>query len=206
MRGSIVKRKGSLTANGKSVDHYYVVYDADMRWNEVEGRYERNQKWEKVPPPNTRKHAEKLLVERLAAIHRGEFVEPSKIAFREFADLWMQKYAAGQVRPSTFALYEGMFRKHLLPAFGNISLAKVEEIQGFMSNKLASGLARQTVKHLLRLLRQMLDHAVDWDYMRLNPAKKVAQPRIPRREMDFLTADEVRLFLNKVPAGWYAFF
>jgi integrase len=59
---------------------------------------------------------------------------------------------------------------------------------------------------MLRLIRQMLDHAIDWGYLRTNPAKKVRNPKIPKRDMDFLTAEEVRLFLNHVPDKWYPFF
>ena len=82
----------------------------------------------------------------------------------------------------------------------------MEDVQAFKAAKLADGYKPQTVKHLLRLLRQMLSHAVDWDYIRGNPAGKVSDPRIPRGEMDFLAPEEVRVFLSAVPATWYAFF
>ena len=52
----------------------------------------------------------------------------------------------------------------------------------------------------------MLDHAIDWGYLRENPAKKVRNPKVPRMDMDFLTADEVGLFLKHVPEKWIPFF
>ena len=70
MRGSIVKRQGKSRKNGKPTHFYYLVYLVGRR-----------QKWEAVPPPRTRRHAEKLLAERLAQIHRGEFTEPAKATF-----------------------------------------------------------------------------------------------------------------------------
>jgi integrase len=208
MRGSIVKRAGEAKKDGKPIEQYYVVYDVGLKWDEKKGEYVRRQKWEKVLPPNTRKHAEQLLAERLSQVHKGEFIEPTKITFREFKKTWVKKYAEGQVRPSTMALYQGHFRKHLLPAFGDMEIARigVEDIQALKSSKLAEGYAPQTVKHMLRLMRQMLEHAVDWEYIRTNPAKKVAHPRIPRKEMDFLAPEEIRLFLAHVPVRWYAFF
>jgi transposase-like protein len=42
----------------------------------------------------------------------------------------------------------------------------------------------QMVKHNLRLVRQMLNHAVDWEYLRTNPANKV---RYPKKEKKALT-------------------
>jgi integrase len=200
MRGSVLKRG----------NRYSIVYDAGRNWDVENGSWTRNQKWEKVPHPNTKKHAESLLAERLTQLNRGEYLEPSVITFAEFQDIWMKKYAIGegQIRASTINLYDGHFRNHLIPSFGSIQLSNigVEDIQGFKAEKTASGLSAQTVKHLLRLLRQMLDHAIDWGYLRENPAKKVRNPKVPRKEMDFLTAQEVGTFLNQVPNKWYPFF
>jgi len=208
MRGSIQKKVLKSRKKGKPIEQYYIVYDAGKKWDEKKKCWKRNQKWEKVPPPNTYKHAEKLLTERLSQLNKGEYIEPKKTTFREFKDIWVEKYAQGQVRPSTMTLYQGFFRNHLIPLFGNTKIAEigVEDLQALKSSKLTEGLAPQTVKHMLRLMHQMLDHAVDWEYIRTNPAKKVKDPAIPRKEMDCLTPDEVRLFLDHTPHRWYILF
>jgi len=199
MRGSIRKRG----------EKYSIVYELGREWDEDKKQWKRNQKWEVVPHPNNKKHAEKLLAKRLTEIDGGQFIEPTKITFAEYQDLWMKKYAIGegQIRPSTLNLYTGHFKNHLVPAFGRMKLVKigVEDIQGFKADKTAAGLSPQTVKHLLRLLRQMLAHAIDWGYIRENPAKKVRNPRIPKKEMDCLTAEEVAVLLSHVPDKWYPF-
>ena len=208
MRGSIIKRPSKATKDGKPREQYYIVYDLGSKWNKKKKQWARGQKWEKVPAPNTKKHAEILLAERLAQLHRGEFIEPSKMSYREYKDLWRDKYAMGQVRSTTMAKYDSLWNNHLIPALGDVPIAQigVEDIQSLKSTKISEGLSPQTVKHMLRLLRQSLEHAVDWGYIRTNPAKKVKDPTIPRMEMDFLTADECRLFLEHVPPKWYAFF
>ena len=200
MRGSIQKRGNS----------YAIRYEVGKKWDAVNECWQRNQKKEKVPYPHTKKHAEALLAERLSQLNKGEYLEPAKMTFAEFQSLWMKKYAIGegQIRASTLNLYDGFFRNHLVPAFGTQQLAiiGVEDIQGFKAKKTAAGLSPQTVKHLLRLLRQMLNHAIDWGYLRENPANKVRNPRVPRKEMDFLTTEEIGIFLNHVPAPWFPFF
>ena len=200
MRGSIQKRG----------DRYVIRYEVGKKWDSVNECWRRNQKRETVPPPHTKKHAEALLAERLSQLNKGEYLEPSKINFSEFQRLWTKKYAIGegQIRDSTLSLYDGFFRNHLEPAFGEQQLSNisVEDIQGFKAEKIAAGLSAQTVKHLLRLLRQMFNHAIDWGYLRENPANKVRNPRVPRKEMDFLTAEEVGVFLDHVPAPWFPFF
>ena len=76
-----------------------------MKWSPQKKKMVRHQKWEVVPNPNTRKHAERLLAERLADIHRGSYFEPQKVTFAEFTTLWVKNYAEQQVRPNTLALY-----------------------------------------------------------------------------------------------------
>ena len=206
--GSIKVRHLKSSKNGRPEVRYTIRYDIGMRWNESEGKYKRVQRSETIPAPHTRKHAEKVLTERLSQINRSEFVEPTKMPFRDFADHWVEKYARGQVKPGTLEDYLGYFRKHLFPAFGDIQLSniRVEDIQGFKSKKLNDGYKPQTVKHLLRLLRQILNHAVDWDKLKNNPANKVKYPSIPKTEMDCLNAVEVKKFLDAIPREWYPFF
>ena len=196
MRGSIQKRNG----------RYNIVYDLPPVWDEQAKRRKRHQKWERVPEPNTKKHAERLLAARLTELDRGEYSELKPIKFREFADLWIATYAEGQVRPSTLDRYRSLFATHLLPAFGDCLLPHltVETVQRFRATTESEGQSPQSVKHMLRLLRQMLNHAVDWSYLRMNPALKVRYPRVPKQEMDFLTPAEARLLLDHVPEKWTA--
>ena len=206
MRGSIVKRPVKSKKDGKPIDQYYIVYDAGMKWDEKKGKQTRNQKWEKLPPPNTRKHAEKLLTERLSQIHKGEFIEPKKITFGEFKEKWL--HTKTEIKSSTLTLYHGFLRNHLVPVFGEteISRIEVEDISAFKSAKLDEGLSPQTVLEIMGLLKQILQCALNWEYIRSNPAKKVENPKIQRREMGCLSPEEVRTFLSHSPRQWYAFF
>ena len=207
MRGSIQKRPVKGT-NGKPIEWYYIVYDTGDQWDDTTGERKRKQKWEKIPTPNTRKHAEQLLAKRLSEIHRGEFIEPSRMTFRDFSDRWIGSYARGQVRPGTLQDYLSYFKHHIHPYFGDRTLAdiSVEDVQGFKSAKLAAGLSPQTVKHFLRLLRQMLGHAVEWELLRINPAKSVKNPRVPKADIDVLTPTEVQAFIEAAPMKWRPMF
>jgi len=212
MRGSIVKRQGKKRKRGKPEDLYYIVYLVGKR-----------QKWESVEEPRTRKHAEEVLAKRLQELHWGTYVELKEITFSEFKTVWMRDYAEGEgeIRQSTLENYRGYFKNHLLPAFEDRQLDSLttKNIQGFKAKLLNSGkkvkvdgeiieegLSPQTAKHVIRLLRQMFDHACDWGYLRSNPAAKVKNPKIPRREQDAYSPEEVRRFLEKLPEKWYALF
>ena len=75
MRGSIVKRQGKGRKRGKPVDLYYAVYQVGKR-----------QKWEAVPEPRTRKHAEELLAERLQELHAGSYVPMKDGTFEDLVE------------------------------------------------------------------------------------------------------------------------
>ena len=88
MRGTIIKRDTG----------YFIAYELGKTWDEKNRVWKRRKKMEKIPAPNNKKHAERLLTERLSQINKGEFVEPSKITFAEFQKIWMEKYAVGEGR------------------------------------------------------------------------------------------------------------
>jgi len=115
MRGSIIKRKTG----------YSIVYELRQKWDEKKDCFTRRQKWEKVPHPDTRKHAEQLLAERLSQLNRGDYLDPTGIIFAAFARKWIDQYARPQVRSSTLVLYEGYLKHHFIPVFGSMALDKI---------------------------------------------------------------------------------
>ena len=64
----------------------------------------------------------------------------------------------------------------------------------------------QTIKNTLFPLKEMLKHAVRWGYLRESPALYIETPRVPHYEMDFMTVEEIHIFLNHVAQKWYALF
>ena len=79
--------------------------------------------------------------------------------------------------------------------------------QGYISQKKTEGkISPKTINNTLVLLKEMFKHAVRWGYLRENPALYVEQPRVERREMDFLTPEEIRSMLAQVRSHSYSFF
>jgi integrase len=122
-----------------------------------------------------------------------------KITFSEFSEKWASDYARGAVKASTFESYDSVLRMHLLPFFGAMELAKItlEDVQRYVAMKQQEGrLKPKPINNTLVPLKEMFTHAVRWGYLRENPAHYVEKPRVPRREMDFLTPEEVRHFIS----------
>ena len=58
------------------------------------------------------------------------------------------------------------------------------------------GHSPKTVANGLVPLREMLGHALEWDYLMANPAIGVRRPRVEREEMEFLDAKEIGKLLS----------
>jgi integrase len=59
------------------------------------------------------------------------------------------------------------------------------------------GKSAKTIANALVPLREMLGHAVEWDYLAANPADRIRRPRVEREEMHFLEAAAVGKLLAK---------
>ena len=125
--------------------------------------------------------------------------------FADFAAAWG---AASNSKPGTQVVYEGYLRLHLLPRLGAVEMGKLapQTIEAFKVACHEHGLSARTIGHILALLRQMLNRAVDWGYLRVNPALRVKAPVVEKLEMQLWTEEEAHRFLEHVPPPWYAFF
>jgi integrase len=176
MRGS-VQKKG---------DAYYIVLALGPK-----------RKWLRVGPD--KKEAERALAIEVPKAHAGPYRELKKITFAGFAKQWLQECAQGAVKASTYESYDSVLRMHLLPFFGPMDLTKItlEDVQRYVAAKQQEKrLKPRTINNTVVPLKEMFTHAVRWGYLRGNPAHYVERPRVPHREMDFLTREEVRHFLE----------
>ena len=185
MRGSI-KKKGN---------NYYVYL-----W--IAGK----KKWFSGAGKSKRK-AEKILNEKLAELESGTYQEIKKIRFKDFADLWIKSYTKGKVKPSTLRSYQDIIKNHLDTAFGDYQLKNITTamLQKYVSQRLEYVKPKTVINELVPI-KEMLKHAVRWGYLKVNPAEYVERPRVEKEEMDILTPEEIRLFLDHVTPKYKAFF
>lgn len=147
----------------------------------------------------------KLVTEHDHPLYRQQ----TKVTFNDFSKTWLETYAEGRVRASTHLRYKQLLQVHLLPYFADFNLNTIhaEDVQKYLSVKLKEGkVSPTTINRTRTLLREMFKHAIQWEYLRENPAQYVAPLRIHRREMNFLNHSEIELFLNVIPHDHYALF
>jgi integrase len=148
----------------------------------------------------TERMAQRELGKRLAAVDEG-FRKPDRVTFAEFADRFVTDYLPGRkLKPSTIENYRYMLDGHLLPFFGDHTLAELEArpelVDAYVALKAQTGLSAKTIQNQLLLLNVMLRRAVVWRLMRNNPVSSIDRPSLAQPEMSVLTETEIARLAN----------
>ncbi len=114
------------------------------------------------------------------------------ITWSNFFDDYYLPYAKQHKR--SWANDKDMHRLRIKPKFGDLRLHKFTRhaVQKFHNELRDSGLAPSTCDHHLKLIRQALNHAVDWNLIETNPVAKVKLFRIDNREERLMSDDELQ--------------
>ena len=129
---------------------------------------------------------------------------PMAAATRTFADFskeWFETYVRTNNKPSTQALRKSALSSHLVPTFGELSLAEIDvtKVERFKMAKLAEGLSASTINLYVSILAKCLHDAVEWGILTVAPKTKFL--RQPRHRFDFLSHEEADRLVAALPAG-----
>ncbi|MGH9119690.1 MAG: tyrosine-type recombinase/integrase [Acidimicrobiales bacterium] len=86
----------------------------------------------------------------------------------------------------------------MLPRFGAYRLGRIppDEIENWLNDEIDAGIAPSSVHRHYRTLRRVLQVAVDKQKILADPCARVEPPRVPKREMAFLSWQEVAALAN----------
>ncbi|MGQ9537950.1 MAG: tyrosine-type recombinase/integrase [Actinomycetota bacterium] len=145
-----------------------------------------------------RKDAEALLRTILTQIAEGSFgkEEREDPTFSEFAEDFLAA-KRGEIKPSTLADYRQVIRNHLLPAFSRLRLSEITpaRVQAFLASLAEDGVSPATAGKVYRVLKVILRRAIALELLDRDPTVAIRPPRVERKEMDFLTPEEVEALL-----------
>jgi len=161
--------------------------------------------------PNwTRQRAETEMRHIKADVERGFWSRdaPSPgdakgLLFSTMAKEWWKAKVAGQMATRTQMAYSFELEGQLVPFFGAkpVSTITKKEVDAFVRNQVAEGLAPHYINKQLQRLGQVLDLAMDWydDILPANPARgkarRVADKKTHSSER-WLDADQIELLLH----------
>ena len=157
----------------------------------------------------SRKDAEKELRRLLHAVDTGEHIEPNRITVQQWLTTWLDAVRA-EVAPKSHERYGEIVHNFLIPAVGNLPLAKLgpSHIQeayngwavGGRRDGKPGGLSPQTRRHIHRILSAALGRAIEQQLLARNPADvfKKRLPKVERREMTALTTEQSQQILGAI--------
>lgn len=104
-------------------------------------------------------------------------VESKMPLFGEYADTWLKDHAGLVCKPSTIGGYKSVLRQHLRPAFSSKRLNEIKrgDIKSLISDLVAKGLTRSTVRNALSILRSIFSQAVEEGMFESNPAANLCK-------------------------------
>lgn len=141
----------------------------------------------------TKREAELFLQRVGADVQRGEWIDPeaARMRFRRFAERWLETKV--NLKESTQADYLSVLSNHLLPAFGDLPLARVDRVavQAWVAASVKRGLGAGTIRNAYGVLRQVMGAAVEAGAISKTPCRGIDLPTVVRDEMNFVTHEEI---------------
>ncbi len=120
----------------------------------------------------TKADAHAWLTVRQSELLKGDWIDPDlgRVTFDDFATRWIAEHRLG---PRTRDLYEGLHRLHLRPFLGSVPLGSLttERVRTWRAELLTAGRSEGTVAKSYRLLRAILNTAVDDGRITRNPCR-----------------------------------
>lgn len=150
----------------------------------------------------SKKEAQAALTERLAAISKGTFVEPSKLTVaahvRSRIEIW---HGSGEIGNATRERYAMLLKKQVAH-IGEVVLQKLgtKNVEAWHAKLLSAGLSPRTVRHAHVLLRKALGDAVRHGQISRNVCGKDGQPAptVPKKKTKSLKKGEIADVVKKL--------
>ncbi|UPK74788.1 site-specific integrase [Nocardioidaceae bacterium SCSIO 66511] len=113
------------------------------------------------------------LSDKEVEVRRGDWYDPDAgaIPLNEYAPQWIDERPG--LRPRTVALYKLLYRRHLQPDLGPLGLADITyaRVRTWRRDRLDDGAGPVTVAKAYRLLKAIMNTAVDDRLIRANPCR-----------------------------------
>jgi integrase len=145
------------------------------------------------------RHAQTYLNKVLRDRDLGRQVDGADITLDEYLDRWLETASKPRLREKSYRSYESLLRRYVRPALGPRNLAICPlDIQAVYQKLVERGLSARTVRYTHSVLRSSMRQAIRWRLLAEDPTDGAQLPRLRRREMRALTAEQSRVFLETV--------
>ena len=155
----------------------------------------------------TQKEVRLALSKIVSEMDSGTYAEPSKMKVSQWLDEWLASYTMN-IKPATRSAYEEHIRVHIKPGLGGIPLKQLStrDIQQLYTALLKEReLSPKTVRNIHGVLHRTLEQAKLLGYIRFNPAGAAVTPRVEKKQVEALDAEDVGKFLAAIRGTKYEY-
>ena len=148
----------------------------------------------------TRAAVAEKLTKAMAERDGGFVFDANNLKLGEYLDQWLNNSVRDTVRQRTWERYEQIARVHLKPALGRVKLKNLTptQVRGLYRSKLDAGLSPRTVQYVHTALRKALKDAVADGLLPRNATDGIKAPRPKKKEINPLSPEQTRAFLDAV--------
>ena len=170
----------------------------------------------------TQAEVRKKMIAALADVDKGIYLEPSKMTIGQWLDIWLDEYLA-DIKQTTVEQYRYQINTHLKPRLGNVKLNELtapmvqrlyntlrgtyqitqKAANGKTKKVQKNGLSAKSIRNMNSVLHEALDKALKLGYIHTNVCNAVTLPRVQKKEMNSITGENVKKFLEAIKGNPY---
>lgn len=169
-----------------------------------------------IPDPaktdkQNQKALEVFVVKFEEQVKNGKFLDGERITFQEFAERYLEEYAAQHLDPNTQEQYKTLLKFHVYPNIGHLKLAKVQPRNlNTLYNQLlkerkdgrTGGYSPKTIRHVHTIISAIYSVAIRWNVVLDNPCDRVEPPKAAKgKTVKHFTLEQAETFLNVLNNG-----
>ncbi len=144
--------------------------------------------------------AEVWLTLKEAEIRSGDWVNPAdgQVSLADYARIWIDERP--DLRPKTVLLYRYLLRKHIAPVLGQVAIVDLQpgQVRRWRKQLLNGGVSEVTLAKAYRLLKAVLNTALDDGAIRRNPCRIKGAGQEKSAERPTLTIPQVYALADAV--------
>ncbi|KRD18989.1 MULTISPECIES: tyrosine-type recombinase/integrase [unclassified Streptomyces] len=152
---------------------------------------------------DTKRDAEIWLSQVEADLSRGDWRAPDAgaVNFRVYAEKWVEER---ELAVRTVDLYDDLFRLHIFPAFGTLDLDEITapRVREWRAERLRTTNAKTTVAKAYRLVKSIMETAVDEELITRNPCRIKGAGKESAAERRIATVDQVDALAEAIGIRW----
>ncbi|ANY69747.1 integrase [Paenibacillus sp. BIHB 4019] len=189
----------SYQKRGESSWYMYVEAGTDAAGNRI-----RKTQTIRIDDPAILKSAKKTkayldeeLLKFKMLVESGEYINPDKMKFSAFVELWKTRFVEKNLEETTAFNYKYHSNKWIIPHFGEKSIDKIKtmHIVDFLDG-LTDVTGSATRVYIFRVLRSIFTKATEWKVIKQNPMQGVTKPKDEPKSMEVYSEEEVGVLLT----------